>query len=238
MTVVALFTESLVRPVILALTLVAFTIGFGSSLSRGDDDWWSLLKDVKPFACQTPSREKPNGANFVIAGVNLRDGQPIDDAEKKIAKPWAISSRGDAGSSRDQICFKSASERGRFKLIFEQGEIASVAYLIDGGPDWTDSYKCVVSQKVSEKLATASGLHLGMTAAEVEKILGKPCAESNDSVEYFFDYQYLLPLDERQRLKGKGDLSADEPVDWFSNMQIKFRGAKACYIAISTGETQ
>jgi hypothetical protein len=170
--------------------------------------------------------------------VNLRDGQPIDDAEKKIAKPWAISSRGDAGSSRDQICFKSASERGRFKLIFEQGEIASLAYLIDGGPDWTESYKCVVSQKVSEKLATASGLHLGMTAAEVEKILGKPCAESNDSVEYFFDYQYLLPLDERQRLKGKGDLSADEPVDWFSDMEIKFRGAKACYIAISTGETQ
>ena len=228
------------RLVSVALILVAGTIGFGSSLSRADDDWWSLLRDVKPSACKRPSREKPNGANFVIAGVNLRDGQPIDDAEKKIAKPWAISSRGDFGSSRDQICFKSTAKGGRLKLIFEQGPagLPSDAYLIDGGPDWTDSYKCVVSQKVSEKLATASGLHLGMTAAEVEKILGKPCAESNDSVEYFFDYQYLLPLDERQRLKGKGDLSADEPVDWIGNIQIKFRGAKACYIAISTGETQ
>jgi hypothetical protein len=171
--------------------------------------------------------------------VNLRDGQPIDDAEQKIAKPWAISSRGDAGMSRDQICFKSTAKGGRLKLIFEEGEAGtSAAYLIDGGSDWTESYKCVVSQKVSEKLATASGLHLGMTAAEVEKILGKPCAESNDSVEYSFDYQYLLPLDERQRLKGKGDLSADEPVDWVSDMEIKFRGAKACYIAIVTGETQ
>jgi len=124
------------------------------------------------------------------------------------------------------------------KLIFERGEIASAAYLIDGGPDWSESYKCVASKIVSDKLATASGLHLGMTAAEVEKILGKPCIETNDSIEYAFDYQYMLPFDKRQRLKGEGHLGADEPVDWFGSMQIKFRGAKAYYIAILTGETQ
>jgi hypothetical protein len=30
----------------------------------------------------------------------------------------------------------------------------------------------------------------------------------------------------------------DEPFDWFGTMQIKFRGAKAYYIAILTGDTQ
>jgi hypothetical protein len=222
------------RPVSLALILVACTIGVGSSFWRGDDsDWWSLQKDDKPFACSTLSKEKPNGANFVIAGVNLRDEEPVRDAEKEIPTTSEILTvtRGDAGDSRTQICFKSSSEKGRFKLIFEEGEAgASAAYLIDGGPDWPESYKCVASQEVSDKLATASGLHLGMTASEVKKILGKPCLESNDSLGYFFDYQYLLPLNEG----GNGDID----VDWIGTMQFKFRGAKACYIAILTGETQ
>jgi hypothetical protein len=226
------------RAVVLALTLIAST-SLGTTISVFDNsDWWSLLRETKPGACLTPSKKKPDGANFVIAGVDFRNGDAIDDAERKIAKPWAISSRGDASTSRDQICFKSANEAGRFKLIFERGEIASAAYLIDGGPDWSESYKCVASGRVSEKLATASGLHLGMTAAEVEKILGKPCIESSDSIEYAFDYQYLLPLDGRQRLKSKGVSDVDEPFDWFGTMQIKFRGAKAYYIAILTGDAR
>jgi hypothetical protein len=53
-----------------------------------------------------------------------------------------------------------------------------------------------------------------------------------------FDYQHLLPLEERQRLKGRGVSDADEPWDWFGTIQIKFRGAKAYYIAILTGDTQ
>ena len=77
-----------------------------------------------------------------------------------------------------------------------------------------------------------------MTAAEAEKILGKPCIESNDSIEYAFDYKYLLPLAERNRLKGKGDIDTDWPMDWFGTVQIKFRGAKAYYIAILTGDVQ
>jgi hypothetical protein len=206
-----------------------------------NSDWWSLLRDVRQeLPCSPLSKEKPNAANFVIAGVDLRHAEPIRDAEEKVAKTSEKMTRGDAATGRTQICFKSASEKGRFKLIFEEGAggLPSVAYLIDGGPDWPQSYKCVVSQKISNKLATASGLHLEMTAAEVEKILSKPCIVSNDSIEYAFDYRYMLPLDERQRLKAKGDLDADEPVDWFGSMQIKFRGAKAYYIAILTGETQ
>jgi hypothetical protein len=227
------------RALVLALTLMGWT-GSGSSQMDDNSDWWSLLREVRPEACSTLSKQKPDGANFVVIGVDLRHAEPIRDAEEKVAKTSEIMTRGDAASGRTQICFKSSSEKGRFKLIFEEGAggLPSVAYLIDGGPDWPESYKCVVSQKVSDKLATASGLHLGMTAAEVEKILGKPCIESSDGIEYAFDYCYLLPADERQSLKNKGDLDADEPFDWFGTMQIKFRGSKAYYIAILTGDAQ
>jgi hypothetical protein len=221
---------------VLALTLIAWT-GSGSSQMDDNSDWWSLLKEVKPFPCSTLSKEKPNGANFVIAGVDLRHAEPIRDAEETVAKTSEIMTRGDAATGRTQICFKSASEKGRFKLIFEQGEIDSVAYLIDGGSNWPESYKCVASQKISDKLVTASGLHLGMTAAEVEKILGKPCLKSIDSIEYDFDYQYMLPLDERRRFKG-GVSDPNEPFDSLGTIQIKFRGSKAYYIAILTGDTQ
>ena len=226
------------RALLLALTLLGWT-GSGSSQMADDSDWWSLLRQDRPDACSKLSNEKPNAANFVIAGVDLRHSEPVRDAEEKVAKTSEIMTRGDAGTSRTQICFKSASEKGRFKLIFEQGEIASVAYLIDGGPDWPESYKCVVSQKVSDKLATASGLHLGMTASEVEKILGQPCIESNDGIEYAFDYKQAWTPDERRRLKeNPGEFDPDEPWDWFGTMQIKFREAKAYYIAILMGETQ
>jgi hypothetical protein len=120
-----------------------------------------------------------------------------------------------------------------------------VAYLIDGGPTWAGSEKCVESRKVSGKLATRSGLRLGTTAAEVEKILGKPCVESKDGIAYEFSSERLLTAKEKKQIRDEGldhvypsEIDLDEPFSWFGTVQIKFRGAKAYYIAILTGETQ
>jgi hypothetical protein len=240
------------RVIILALTLIAWT-GFGSLQCIADDsDWWSLIRQEtagqeppSELRCSTPKKERPSGANFVVAGVDLNQGDPIADAEQKIAKPERLIGRGDASSSRTQLCFKSASERGRYKLIFERAEVASVAYLIDGGPTWAGSQKCVESRKVSENLSTRSGLHLGMTAAEVEKILGKPCVASKDAIEYEFSFEHLLTAKERKQIRDEGldhdypsEIDLDEPFSWFGTVQIKFRGAKSYYIAILTGDVQ
>lgn len=224
-------------PAVLALTIIAWT-GLSSAQWIADDsDWWSLLRPIEEEGgCSTPSKEKPTENNFVIA--DLRQGHPIREAGEKVARPSVIIERGDASTGRSQICFRSVSERGRFKLIFEEGEVASAAYLIDGGPSWRGADKCVVSPKISGNLATQSGLHLGMTAAQAERILGKPCIESNDGIEYAFDFSHLPTSDERQRLKGHGDFYPDEPFDWFGTIQIKFHRAKAYYIAILTGDTQ
>jgi hypothetical protein len=225
------------RPVILALTLIAWT-GSGS-YTVDNSDWWSLFEG-RETGCSTARKERPSGANFVIAGVDLQHGDPIRDAEEKVAKPSVVVERGDASTGRAQVCFKSASEGGRFKLIFEEGEVASSAYLIDGGPSWTGSDKCVESRKISRNLATVGGLHLGMTIAEVETILGKPCIESNDGIEYRFESEHWLTSKERQRIRegGAGEIDPDEPFGWFGTVRIRFRVGKAYYIAILAGEAQ
>ena len=222
--------------------MIAWT-GFGSGQCIADDsDWWSLIRQQEPRdgGCSAPRKEKPDGANFVVAGVDLEHGDPIHAAEKKIATPERLIGRGDASSSRRQLCFKSVSEGGRYKLIFEEAEIASVAYLIDGGPSWAGAEKCVASRKVSGNLSTRSGLHLGMTAAEVEKILGKPCVASKDAIEYGFSFEHLLTAKERKQIgaEGLGHVYPDQPFSWFGTVKIKFRKARSYYIAILTGETQ
>jgi hypothetical protein len=213
------------RAAVLALTILAWMGLCSGQTTYDDSDWWSLIRQDKPDACsKAPSKEKPDGANFVVAGVDLRQGQPLRDAEKRVAKVPTVNQRGDSGSSRRQMCFQSESDDGRFKLIFEEGEVASAAYLIDGGPDWIGSDRCVTSPKISGNLATESGLHLGMTVAQAERILGKPCIESNDNIEYSFVQQH------------GNDKDPNEYWDW-GTIQIRFRGANAYYIATLTGET-
>ena len=79
-----------------------------------------------------------------------------------------------------------------------------------------------------------------MTAAEVEKILGKPCVASNDTIEYEFSFEHLLTAKERKQVRdeGPGEIDPYAQFSWFGTVQIKFRGAKAYYIAILTGDTQ
>jgi hypothetical protein len=228
-----------VRAVILALTLITWT-GFGSGQYMNDNsDWWSLVRQLRQEGrCSTWRQERPAAVNFVIAGVDLQHGDPIGDAEKTVTEASVIE-RGDAGVGRAQICFKSASERGRFKLIFEEGpgEAGNLAYLIDGGPSWTGLDKCVVSRKISNDLATGSGLRLGMTAGEVKRILGKPCNESKGRIEYCSSSRHWLSSNERQRYRAETgeDAPPGDYAEWLGTVQIKFRGAKANYIAISTG---
>jgi hypothetical protein len=101
------------RPIILALTLIAWT-GSGQYI-KDNSDWWSLIRENGQLEgqverCSTPRNERPSGANFVIAGVDLEHGEAFRDATRKVAKPSAIVERGDASSGRAQMCFKSASE--------------------------------------------------------------------------------------------------------------------------------
>src|SRR5690349_16633249 len=117
---------------IVALLLTAYA-GNSQYLNNGSD-WWSLIGHAggggyfDPPYYPTRDRRLP-APDFVILGVDLQAESPIDQAKNRIGMAPVLS-RGDASTGRAQICFKSALDDGRYKLIFEEGELDSVVYMI------------------------------------------------------------------------------------------------------------
>src|SRR5215470_9923460 len=117
-----------------------------------NSDWWSIGKDDNPGT--EPQKKLLDDADLTIAGIRLGK----DDAPKKFG-PARTVERGDAGSYRGQICYKSLSD-GTF-LIFEEGEVDSAAYLFESGKRWNGQDKCSASKLVSRQVSTAHGIKLG-----------------------------------------------------------------------------
>jgi len=143
-----------------------------------NSDWFSDLRptshdEEEDAADATPTQERQIPAsNFRILGITLSPDMSTQVAQK--FGQYHEVQRGDASSGRSQACYVSASGEHKIHLIFEQGEIDSSVYLFVDGPDWYGSDRCIPSDLVSTHLATASGLRLGMTPAQVIAILGKP----------------------------------------------------------------
>jgi len=229
---------------ITALLLVARSSpGMGEPYYPPDNsDWWSLLgHEQRRHNGPAPRDERLPASNFTILGINFGNGSFFESgfAEVEHAIDAApIVERGDAGSSRSQICFKSDSDNGRYKLIFERGEVSSIAYMLDGGPEWKGADKCVASNKITEHLATKSGIHLGMSVAEAKAILGKASSETNERIEYDFMHRVPLTSREMQASKGpNGGLISDYYAYWWASIVIGFRERRASYVAMCTGET-
>jgi len=161
-----------------------FKVSTQSAAPLGDDlhddsDWFSGLRptgsdselsgDADTSSVQ--EREIPP-TNFRILGIDLSPDmfKPI---EQRFGKLHEVQ-RGDASSGRSQVCYVSANGEPKVHLIFEQGEVDSSVYIFVGGPDWYGNDRCLPSKLVSEKLASASGLRLSLTPAQVIAILGKP----------------------------------------------------------------
>ena len=222
---------------------IALERGLHSTYTRDSSDWWSLLR-LEPLGnepaegkeAEGPNVSPPAPNNFVVAGVNLWRGIPISEANDQIASAPVIS-RGDAASGRAQICFQSAEDSGSYKLIFEEGEVARDAYLIEDGAPWKGIDNCIPTEQVSTNAATESGLHLGMSVAEVKAILGKPSSENKQRIVYASLWQHPLTAEELRAFRksgGPADVSASDRTTY---IEIRFRSGKAEYIALSATET-
>jgi len=168
-------TSKLVLAVLLIVT-------FASAQSfRFDDnsDWWSLLRVDEPMP--EPSRIATPPTNFNILGLTLLDDNLFDAVTKRLGETRRVE-RGDAATGREQLCY--VSQDGAVHLIFEQGEVESSFYLFRGGPPWRGSDQCRRSPTVTANVSTASGLRLGMTIAEVRRVLGSPSQCLKDKVIY------------------------------------------------------
>ena len=119
-----------------------------------------------------------------------------------------------------RICYMSIS--GRVRVIFEAGPMGGwqdiTAFTISTGTADSDHLKrCVKTAKVSENIATASGLRLGMSRKEIKKRFGDPASESIDHLR-FVQHSPIL----RRSQSGRSEELIDSSyVDaWFQKDQL------------------
>lgn len=217
-----------------------------SSLTADYSDWWSNLADyvnADLSAPQTRTQHRElDSPTLEIATIKVGLGE-IGKAATKLGKATVVR-RGDAATSRIQACY--ISDDSDTHLIFEEdGEgFGASFYLFRDGPAWNGSNLCARSPLVSQGVSTASGLHLGLTATQVEAVLGKPSTALPGKLVYSFEVEKRTSASKLKRLRAQNpNLSDKDFHDSFDLYYIdsfvvaKFTASKLTYLAVTQSET-
>jgi hypothetical protein len=212
---------------------------------ENSSDWWSYLRleELPPNG----SNEKVTFQNRVPAESNFQIGEltigltDIQQIRNKLGDATEIE-RGDAASGRRQICYASPS--GSIHLIFEWGEVDSVLYLFEGGPEWDGMNFCTQSPAVSKQVTTSSGLTIALSPEQVKTILGAPNIDTPDKQVYYFGYRTKTSAEGLVRLR-KDNPNMNEQnfhqnfdyIDVEAYVEARFASGKLNYLAISRSET-
>jgi hypothetical protein len=140
-------------------------------------DTYAVTVDGKKLRVQHREIE---AANFRISGVDLASKEEVlQQATRLFGKSTSVSS-GDASTSYEEVCYQSATENDNTHLIFGRGEVDSSLILSSDSSVWKGNQICTRSGKITRNIATDSGLHLGLTQAQVIAILGLATRHSQD----------------------------------------------------------
>jgi hypothetical protein len=187
-----------------------------------NSDWWSFYVGNSETMRVEVQHRLPAPSNFQILGVTLEKGHPavFQNVIAKLGEA-TVTSRSDGADGRDQVCYVSSGGAEKVHLIFEKGDIIDSFYLFSGGPDWTGSDRCVISNLISESLGTASGIHLGQSRKEVETMLGRPSATYDKRTLYSFEGEQTR-----------------EALVWTIDARIdaRFEDSKLTYLAVTRSE--
>jgi hypothetical protein len=233
------------EPLIPPFKLPAQTPPTADSL-HDNSDWFSLLRPTGneegegDESLPVQERQIPR-TNFRILGIDL-SSDFFKAARQKFGQIHQVE-RGDAHYGRTQACYVSATGKSKIYLIFEGAEVDTNLYLFTGGPDWYGSDRCIPSRLVSARLATASGLRLGLSPAQVVAVLGKPSRRSQS--ELIYELHATKKMSARERADflranptlTKNDVDRFASYDWSAGISAKFTDAKLTFLSISTGET-
>lgn len=182
-------------------------------------------------------KEELQSGNFSIAGVEV--GHGVDGVAAKLGRGTEVE-RGDASTRRSQWCYVSGANPS-VHAIFEFGEDESLVYLFSGGADWQGSTYCVKSNQVSFVSSTTSGLRLGLTRTEVEAILGRPDAVTENELIYSREFQKRSSTQQFEILRrvypALSDEQAHREFDFYPVEQyilVRFANSKLVYLVIAT----
>lgn len=206
--------------------------------SQDKSDWWSILNENSSESNVKPKNEELAISNFQIAGITPK-GKSFDKFAAILGEPVVVQ-RGDGSSGREQACYVSAVNSERVHFIAEYGELAEVFYLFEDGPDWNGSQFCTKSKRVSKELSTDSGLKLGLSKVDVEKILGKPDATLADRILYFREVEKRATAAEFEKMRKNyprlTDEEAHKQFDLYTcdlYVEVRFLNSKLSYLAVS-----
>ncbi len=206
---------------------------------RDRTDWWSINNEN--FRPEDVKARNENIAleTFEIAGVYLGQDQFKDIAMKMGKAP--IAERGDASTGREQVCYVASEAPSNVYLIFEFGADESIFYLFTDGKVWNGERLCVKTKQISMSSGTKSGLRLGITRAEAERILGKPDAVFDNKIVYSREVrQKHTPAQFETLRKDYGDHLTDklahEKFDFYTEaiyIEARFSKSGLNYLAVS-----
>jgi hypothetical protein len=152
-----------------------------------NSDWFSLSGVGNSYKMDGKALwQQPSPLLLNIAGITLGPGME-KDAEAKLGYAVRIN-RHKNGGIRQQICYRSVKEPPTAYLVFEIGRASDAFYLISGdAPQWGYIGDCAKSPVVTKALSTATGLHLGLTRAELTDQLGPPSVTHPNSMVWNFE---------------------------------------------------
>ena len=191
----------------------------------GDNsDWWSTNQSTDDDP-GPPQKRELAAADFKILGVELGE-KMFAEAAAKLGEVDQIQ-RGDASTGRIQACYVAQNQGEKVHLIFERGEIDFGFYLFSGGASWDGANLCKPANALTVETATGGGLRLGMSAARVESLLGKPSIRKPDELVYS-----LMVEKPGQRQNQKA-----QPYDLGEGVVAKFTKGRLTYLAVSRLES-
>jgi hypothetical protein len=99
--------------------------------------------------------------------------------------------------------------------------------------------QCAPSKLVSQKLRTESGLGLGLTKADSERIAGKPTERGSNSIKYNYLCRQKMTEEDIERFKtaNNWDVRSDPYFDRMSWIEVRYKDSIASRIEIGKIES-
>jgi hypothetical protein len=226
---------------LISILLAAICQAQGKPVNN-DSDWWSILKEDSHGPQIKPNNSPLDERSSQILGVTLGEKQ-FEEVGAKLGKATEIG-RGDGATGRHQVCYESAQGLDKIHLVFGFGEVEETFYLFAGGPEWNGSDLCVKSSLITERVATASGLKLGLTRRQTEAILDSPDHVDGDRLFYSREIQKKTSPAEFDQMRTEypqklSDKDAHEKFDYYDMtmyVEAHFGNSKLDYLAVSRAE--
>ena len=204
-------------------------------------DWWSILNENFYWPIDKPTNAELSADNFEIAGIKLEHNPTFRAVKAKFGRAVSAA-RGTASSGRYQICYVS-DHKPAVRAIFEESELNLTFYLFEEGQSWNGQALCAESSQVTSALRTKSGLGLGMSVAEVERILGKADISSPTKLVYQREVEKRTPDDKLADLRTEHSEMSDKDFhDNYDSYQLelyieaRFTDGKLTYLAVSEAD--